>query len=76
MALTKDEFIDKCMIIKKKQGQITELGQQQNQEIADLIVEFQVEECNKKRASIITKYNALIKSVADEIQAIESELTA
>lgn len=74
MALTKDEFIEKCMLVKKNQGLAIELGKQQNQEIQDLIVEYKVEECNTKRAAIISKYNALAKTIQEETQLLENEL--
>ena len=44
------------------------------QEIADLIVEYKVEECNAKRAAIISKYAALAKEILDSTQTLENEI--
>lgn len=74
--MTTDEVASTIKRMFEKQSELAELNKQRQVEEKALVIEYKVDECNKKRNDLVAKYGALSQQLSADIQALQASLGA
>jgi hypothetical protein len=72
--MTRDEFVDKLMLLHEKRKVLRNLAENRRTEEQAIATKYKVDDCNAERNALVASYTATANTIQAEIKAIEESL--